>query len=245
MFKKRDFRFSSEITVLAVSAGLLCFSMSYWQYTRYVGKRDYEVTLERQAALGVRTFDQTRTDWSDLLHGATRLRGVFDHERQMVLINRSMHEQTGVKLVTPLKIEGSERHILVDRGFAPYDLYVGDQRELNKLPGLQTVEGILRPSQTKQFFLAPPERVPPDHAWKERWFRLDIAVMGEVLPYELLPVYVEQTNQPGPWPVHNPRAVVPSARHLNYTIQWLSFGTFSLFFGFYLQFRKRPAGKPN
>ncbi len=242
MSKKRRFKFSPGTIIWSVTIAVICYSMSYWQYTRYVGKIAYFEVVEEQLAAGRHPLELLPSDWSKTHHALVRLSGAFDYEREVVIINRSMDQHPGVKLVTPLKITGSEYHVLVDRGFLPYDNYASGDLTAYRPQGRQELEGVVRPSQIKAFFLTPSIPAPTQGTWKKRWLRLEIAKMAEQLPYPLLPVYIEQTNQDGEYPAHLTRSVVPPSRHLNYTIQWAGFATFSLGFGLFLQW-VRPARK--
>ncbi len=239
MFKNRKFRFSPEVTVTVVLAAMLCYSMSYWQFTRYEEKKVYEKQVADQKALGQTEFTP-QEDWSGELHGLRRVRGVFDYENEMALINRSKEHLSGVKVVTPLKIEGLEQRLLVDRGFLPFEHYSEKNHKPWQPKGVQELEGILRPSKTASFFLSTPAAAPMQPEGRvENYFRLEIETMAETLPYPVFPVFLEQTNQEGPYPVFDPKEVVGPGRHMNYTIQWASFGSFALFLGWFLQFRPR------
>ncbi len=245
MFQKRKFRFSKEITSLSVIAALLCYAMSYWQHTRYTAKRDYEELFTRQSEKARAPLENFENDWPAARLVKVSANGTFDYEREMVLINRSKDRISGVKLITPLRLPGREAGILVDRGFFPYDRYAKKEWGASRPEGARRIEGRLHPSQTAQFFLAPPIPDPKPGEWRERWLRLDIEKIAKQLPYPLLPVYLEQTNQNGDFPVHDPKEVLPAGRHLNYTIQWFSFGSFAWLFGLFLQFRRRrPATTP-
>jgi len=245
MFKSKKFRFSGEKTVISALAALLCYAMGYWQFTRFQEKRVYFAEVERQEAKGVQAIDPNREDWSEWRYATVRLSGEFDYEREMVLTNRSMANTPGVRVVTPLRLTDGGPAVLVDRGFLPYDRYVDGQRERFQPGGERTVEGVLRPSKTKTFFLAPEQRPPESGEWRERWLRLEIEAMTAQLPYQVAPLYVEQTNQAGEYPVYDPKTVMSAGRHLNYAIQWASFGTFSLFLGLFFQFRRKPQTSEN
>lgn len=243
LLKQRKFRFSKEITSLSVIAALLCYTMAYWQFTRYKNKRAYEDLFARQSLKARVPLGNWERDWSAGRLAKVFARGELDYEHEVVLINRSKGHISGVKLITPLRIPARNERILVDRGFFPYDRYARRERGAAQPEGERLVEGRLHPSQKAQFFLAPPMRDPQPGEWKERWLRLDIEKMAKQLPYPVLPVYLEQINQSGDYPVHDPKGVLPSGRHLNYAIQWFSFGSFSWLFALFLQFRRRRPGQ--
>ena len=235
MFANRKFRFSHEITVTSLIAAVFCYAMSYWQYQRYAFKLDYFQILERQQALGVQPLSPE--DAPNQLYGTVRVQGELDFENEMVLLNRSKGNTSGVKVVTPVKIAGSDLHVLVDRGFLPYHLYHERRYEAWRPNASETIEGIVRPSVTPSFFFSPPAKRPGGEEGPGRWVRLEIETMAEQLPYPVLPVYLEQINPSGDALIYDKTEVLPASRHLNYAIQWASFATFGILFGLFLQFR--------
>lgn len=247
MFRNRAFQFSPMKTVIALGAAALCWSMGYWQYTRYQSKKAYFATLERHEHNGITEFDASQVDFEPLYHAVVRVTGVFDHSREVYLRNRSHHDQPGVKLITPLILQGSKGHILVDRGFVPYGMTVDEAaRTYDRPEGVVTIEGRLRPSQDKAFFLAPEVRSPEPGRWKMSWMRVDIPVMQSQLPYNVLPVYLEAGAHLEPeygaiedFPAPTPAEVLPPLRHLNYVFQWTGFGIFGILLSLFLQFRPR------
>lgn len=239
MFKNKQFVFSFDKMFTGILAASLCFSMSYWQWTRYLEKKIYFSQLDAQTGKAPKTLTTIPAEWSDWLLSTLHFEGEFDFEKEVVLINRSMNEQTGVRVVTPFHLKGSDIRILVDRGFLPYKDYAEKNYSTYRFPGETYVEGILRPSQKKSFFLAPSTKTPAPNEWRERWLRLEVEKMASQLPYPILPVFLEQTNQQGPWPLFDPKEITSPGRHLNYTFQWLGFGLFALFLVTFLQFRPK------
>lgn len=237
MFRNRRFRFSFEITLVAVIAGCTCFALSYWQYERYLAKEIYQEQIAAQAEKGMQAFDAQPQSWEAVYHGQVWLEGTFDHSKQMVLINRAKDNVAGVKVVTPLLLDDGKTSVLVDRGHLPYEMYRGEVEADYQVEGVVRVEGLVRPAQRRAFFLSPKQAAPSDEAFKERWHRLEPDVMAAQLPYAVLPVFIEQTNQNGAYPVPDPGEVVHSLRHLNYTFQWLGFGFFALSWGLFMQMR--------
>ena len=239
MLKNRQFRFSLEVTITVSLAALLCYTMSYWQFTRYQEKLIYVERVAAQKTSGRMDFDPA-LDWTQNLHALARVKGVFDYKNEMALINRSMEHNSGVKLVTPLIIKGSEKRLLVDRGFLSITLFSEGDPSQWQPEGEFEIEGIIRPSKTPSFFLATPAAAPIQHGTrKENYFRLEIEAMQEALPYPVFPVFLERTNQEGDKLVFDPKEVVGPGRHMNYTIQWASFGSFAMFLGWFLQYRPK------
>ena len=233
MFANRQFRFSPLVAIHAVLIAALCYYMSYWQARRYLEKKVYVAALVEQAQHGVQEFNPNIEHGAAHYFAEVEVEGYFDHEQSMVLKSRSNRDEIpGVKLITPLKLEGFDQVILVDRGFIVYNDYfkIGD-RSPYQPKTLQIVKGTLQPSQKKEFFLSPNEKRPKPGKFKEKWHRLEIPLMAIQLPYPVSSVYLEQTNQSGGYLSFDSKKVLSPGRHLNYVFQWLGFGTFALFIG--------------
>ncbi|CAM2006464.1 SURF1 family protein [Acanthopleuribacter pedis] len=243
-FRNRQFQFSAETTILVILAAVLCYSMGYWQLTRFHEKNAYFAILEEQNERGPAPLDPTLTDFSALYHGQVTVSGTFDHQHQVVLINRSHRDQPGVKVITPLLPADGGPAVLVDRGFLPFAYTMDESRRSEYQPeGRMAFTARLRPAQAKSFFLTPETADPTPGQWKGRWLRIEVEKMAMQLPYPVLPIYLEQETAPvdGEFPLPITHAVLPASRHLNYTLQWFSFGTFGLFIGALVQFRRKPA----
>jgi surfeit locus 1 family protein len=144
--------------------------------------------------------------------------GSYDTAHQIFLDNRQHEGQPGVHVITPLKIEGTDSYILVNRG------WVGWQLGRSVLPVVATpkgrvdITGLAAVPSTKKFFLIPdhPEEKP------QLWERLDLARFEALLGHELQPVVLQQTGGDAPdtlireWPAPEDRV----AKHHGYAFQW-------------------------
>lgn len=244
MFKNRTFKFSPEVSILAILAAITCGYLSHWQYTRYLEKKSYFAQVASQEARGVVPFDPATQNWETEYHAQVTVSGRWDHDHAMLLINRSLGPVPGFKLVEPLLVadgQGGETAVLVDRGFLPMEAVDGDWLSKQVAGETAVVEGFLRPSQHTSFSLAPPEAKAKPGEFKQRWMRLTVESMAEQLPWPLPPVFIEQTNTGKDYPVYNEREIIGPARHLNYCLQWASFGLFGLFIALMVQLKKPKA----
>lgn len=241
VFKNRSFQFSKEVTFVMILAIITCAYLSKWQYDRYVAKKAYFTLLEKQDARGVVDLNMDTESWASEYHVKTVVSGRWDHKHSMVLINRSMGSIPGVKVVTPLVVstdDGKERALLVDRGFLPFEDFENGWLGKQTDGEVNNLEGILRPSQHATFRFAPPEQPAMDGGYKVRWMRLTCEAMAEQLPYDVVPVFLEQTARTDAYPMYDPREIIGPPRHLNYSFQWGGFAIFSLFIGTMMQFPK-------
>jgi surfeit locus 1 family protein len=136
-----------------------------------------------------------------------------------------------VRLVTPLQIEGSERAVLVDRGWIPQADAEPDLWRKYDQTGEVTIEGLAYPGQSRpEGYLVPTDPTPAaDQTRLDTWFRVDIERIQEQAPYPLLPIYVEQSPDPEgnsaepPLREDNLNPTLSEGSHLGYAFQWFTF----------------------
>ena len=88
------------------------------------------------------------------IHRPVRLRGQWLPDASVFLDNRQMNGRTGFFLVTPLRLTGSDRAVLVQRGWTPRDF-----TDRSRVPTVDTpagevvIEGRLAPPPAKLYEL--------------------------------------------------------------------------------------------
>ncbi len=172
--------------------------------------------------------------------------GTFDYANEIVLRNRSRDGRPGVHVVTPLRIAGSDRAVLVDRGWIPYEQTDPEARRVFRGPATATVAGIAHPSTGQPSGLGPVDApVGPGHPRLDAWFRIDVPHIQQQTPYPLLPFYVEQSPEQGapdlPW--RSEDLALDEGPHLSYAIQWFSFATI-LVVGYIVRAARAPIPPP-
>jgi surfeit locus 1 family protein len=200
-------------------------SLGLWQW------RKAETKTALQAELDIRSNDAPvimptmPIDGEALRYRRVILRGTFDAPRQVLIDNRLYREQAGYHVITPLRLEGSTMHVLVNRGWLPA---AADHRvlPLAEVPvGIVELTGIaILPGQ--RFFNLEPQ---PNDGWAPVWQNLDLGRFREALPYPLQPVVVQlDASAPGGYLREWPRPDERADRHRSYALQWFGFAIASL-----------------
>ena len=106
-------------TVVAVAGIVLTFFLGEWQ----IGRADYKQGLQaRQDAMArepaVR-IGATPLNADDILLRKVDVRGEFAPKFTVFVDNRLYQHQPGYHVATPLRIAGSQRYVLVNRGWVP------------------------------------------------------------------------------------------------------------------------------
>lgn len=213
-------------TLLVIAAAGVMVRLGIWQLDRLQQRKAQNALLAEQLAAAPLqlTGNSLEFEPGELKDRPAQARGLFDFSQQLVLTQQSWFGAPGVHLITPLLIEGSEKALLVDRGWIPSaDAEAGDLDQFNE-PNPQTVSGAIQPSQT----LSGGRQTLRDSPQQE-WYRVDIEAIQDQMPYELLPVFLLQA------PPDNPQEQLPyrtepdidlsDGPHLGYAIQWFLFAT--------------------
>ncbi len=155
--------------------------------------------------------------------------GQFDFDQQILLLQQSYQDQPGVHLVAPLVLAGTNKAILVDRGWIPFeDSQTERWRQYNTESGEVTIAGRLQPSQI--LFGSAAEKAKESaaaEAAKAEWYRVDVEAIQNQMPYELLPVFLLQSPGPQgnvalPYRIE-PEVDLSEGPHMGYALQWFAF----------------------
>ena len=124
--------FFSLILVLAAEAVLL--NLAHWQYGRLLEQRALyaQATDESREVLPL-DVNSPPESWQKV-----KLSGVYTHSREKVLINQRLEKHVGIRIVTPMEVNGQT--LLVDRGWVP----TGTDVSAFRTQGVQSIEGVVR-----------------------------------------------------------------------------------------------------
>ncbi len=156
--------------------------------------------------------------------------GTYEPKGSFYVDNRQDGGRPGLHLVTPLKIDGSDTRILVNRGWIGWGNTRDQLPRVDTPTGKVTVTGVAAVPSTKAFFLMPDR----PEAWPELWQRLDLARYTSQSAHPVQPVVLLQTSDDGgpalvrKWPPPEDRA----SMHQSYALQWFGMAiALVVFFG--------------
>ena len=130
------FRFRWIPFIAMIITASIGIALGNWQLRRADEKRAIEAKLAAQRLqppipVGA---DLLRAD--QLEYRRVSVRGEFDRAWPLYLDNRPQNGNAGFYLLMPFKIAGTDRHVLIERGWFPVDM-----RNRNRLPPLNTPDG--------------------------------------------------------------------------------------------------------
>ena len=178
-------------TVATVCLLALFIHLGNWQAGKAERRAAEMAQHSERARLGPYAVGAVLVDPGVLQDAPVTVRGVYEPEAQFFVDNRQEDGKPGVHVVTPLKIEGSETRILVNRG------WVGWTQGRQVLPKVATIIGVVQVSGVatvpvhKGFFLMP-ERA---ESLPRLWSRLDLSRFAGEHSYPVQPVVVLQAPE--------------------------------------------------
>ncbi|HLA98723.1 MAG TPA: SURF1 family protein [Anaerolineales bacterium] len=215
-------------TLLVLIGMALTARLGIWQLDRLEQRREFNsrvLAQMKQPALEL-SGAALRSELSEMEYRSVVVRGVYDHSQEVALRNQAWGNQWGVHLLTPLRIEASEQHILVDRGWVPSEDFQYGSWEQYAEPGLVEVRGVIRRSQSKPDFGRRTDPIPSTGERLEAWFFANVEGIARQTPYPLLPAYIQQAPDPSwdglPYRTQ-PDLELSEGPHLSYALQWFSF----------------------
>lgn len=211
-------------------------SLGLWQWNKAAGKEARQSLLDARDREPSMPLSATLADGESLRYRRMTVRGRYEPRYQILIDNRIHQERAGYHVVTPLKIEGSEMRVLINRGWVPA---TADRR----LPAVETPVGTVDLVATAvvpgtRFFTLASE--PVTGSWQVVWQNLDFNRYREAVGIPLQPVVLQLAPDSGgagfvrDWPRPDERI----ERHIGYAWQWFGFAVATV--GIWLFFLLRP-----
>ncbi|MGA1190819.1 MAG: SURF1 family protein [Bdellovibrionota bacterium] len=197
MGNNRRFTFSWQITTFGLLAVIFTARLSYWQWERYLAKEALLSELAERLEKPVIPLEQllpiSMSEANSILHRRVLVEGTFDFAHEFVKRNRKDEEDgPGVHVITPLKLDASEGHILVNRGYVPFSVKSAEARKQFQHPTHARFEALVKTTETARSFFSPQDKPKsPDEQWIDERYRVDIDAIQEQLPYSILPIHLE------------------------------------------------------
>ena len=215
-------------TVLVIAAAAAMVRLGVWQLDRLAQRRAFNnrvLAQVDQPALNLNS-DQGASDLVNMEYRKVTVTGQYDFSQQVALRNQAHDQRWGVDLITPLKIAGSERFVLVNRGWIPSDDYTNTDWSQYDEAGTVTVSGVIRRSQDRPDFGRRSDPTPAPGQRLDAWNFANVQGIGRQVPYTLLPIYIQEAPDPA-WTAlpyrSQPQLDLSEGPHMGYAIQWFAF----------------------
>ena len=218
------------MTLAALVGVATTVSLGMWQLSRADQKLALQASRDAQQTQPPLDNEATLRSGLERINSVARLRGTWVVGRTMFLDNRQMQARVGFFAITPLRLLGSERVVLVQRGWVPRNF---EQRE--SVPAVETPSGVV---EVHGRLALPPSKLyePGQTARGTIRQNLDLAQFSSETGLDILPLTLQQTGDASEgllrdWPALN----LGVEKHYGYAAQW--FGLAALIAGLYLWFQ--------
>ena len=210
-------------------------SLGLWQWRKAEVKTATQLELDRRSGDAPVVLPTLAVDGESLRFRRVIVHGTYDAARQVLIDNRLYQERAGYHVITPLHLEGSNMHVLVNRGWLPA---AADHHEL---PAASVPQGVI---ELTGIAVVPGQRffnlaAQPASGWAPVWQNLDLERYRLVVDYPLHEVVIQLDPQaPGGYVREWPRPDERAERHRSYALQWFGFAAASLGIWIYFLVRR-------
>jgi surfeit locus 1 family protein len=226
-------------TVAAVVAIALTIALGNWQLGRAAQKRDLKLRFEAQAAQPPIHVGAEELVAHDVDLRRVEARGIFDPRYSIFIDNRIYHGTPGYQVVMPLRLERSDRYVLVDRGWLPRPAYRTELPEIRTPREPVTVIGAALVPSGRMLELS--GTVIEGRIWQN----LTIERYRKTMPISVQPFVLRQENAFDDGLI---RAWDPPDfgidKHYGYAFQWFAMAATILVFYAVTQFRRKHPPSP-
>jgi surfeit locus 1 family protein len=220
------------LSLVAAFFATLGAYLGFWQLDRAAQKEALQSAIQQQASkppLAPHVF-LNLNDTTEVLHQRVLLSGTWVPQSTVYLDNRQMDGKVGFFVLTPMRLEGSDKVVMVQRGWVPRNF---EQRET--VPPVETPFDLVQIEG--RIALAPSKLYEPGQSEKGLIRQnLDLQAFRSETGLPILNFTVRQTGLPSDglrrdWPAVN----FGIDKHYGYAFQW--FGLSALVIALYLWFQ--------
>lgn len=200
---------SAGVVLLLLFVTGVCTELGRWQLERALEQQRIEASGKAARTMGELNLGSTSVTENDSFRRASA-DGIYDSAQQFYLDGRRQGEQVGYHVITALRLMGTRRYVLVNRGWMPQDKTVAPVPA-----GRVHVSGVLMKAQLPGLLLGEPRGTtrpwldPTAYAAESGRSVEPLILVAAADSTSLIPAGVERPSK--------------EAMHLGYALQWFSF----------------------
>lgn len=230
------FQFRWVPFIAATIVAVIGIMLGQWQTRRAVEKESIETTMAVRETATPIVLNDAPLQPADIEYRHVRVRGHFVQDWPVYLDNRPYKGKAGFYVLMPLRIDGSDMHVLVARGWVGRD--VTDRTRLPSIPvpgDLVEIEGVVRRNLGQVLQLGGAAPLQP-HAIVQN---ADIAAFEQAGKWRMHPFIIEQTSEMQDGLVRDwPRPSTGVEKHRGYAFQWYALAATAMIFFVVTGFRR-------
>jgi surfeit locus 1 family protein len=221
-FRVGDWRFRPRWVpfLLLFVPACVCAGLGVWQLDRAAQKRELAGELAERSAAEPLAIGGAPVEAEAVRHRRVTAVGHLEAEGQIYIESRRHAGKTGFHVVTPLRIAGSDRRVLVNRGWVA-------ETGATVPTGEVVVSGVAAVPSPPALVLHSGDDA--GKAWGDRWPYLTLPLFAATVPYPLQTIVVLQDPADAHGFVREwPRELPKEGMHLGYALQWFAFALIGL-----------------
>jgi len=207
------------VTTLVVMA--ICINLGMWQYDKAQAKQALQARQEAGMLLAPVDLPREIDNVEPWRYRRVKFAGTYEPKYQVLLDNQVENNVVGYHVLTPIKLEGANQYVLVDRGWIVGSL---DRKVpvVNVPEGKQEIVGDIFIPLAKAFTLEAPAT---DGKWQAVWQSMDLARYTKAVSADVLPfvVRLDAQSKAGGFSRAWPHPGEKVTMHLGYAYQWFGF----------------------
>ena len=222
------------IIVLGLIVIGVTISLGFWQLGRAHEKEALNQQMDQREKAHPLRIGQAGINLGEDVWRRAEATGEFAPQWTVYLQNRQQNEVTGFWVLTPLKLAGSHRYVMVLRGWIPRNFQAMDLIAPYQTPqGLTTIDGLIAPPPSEWFsFFAEPMN-------KAIRQNVNLQKYADFHRIELLPYVLRQTGElhdglGRQWPAANTGV----GTNYGYAAQWFGMSATGAVMLLYFVFRR-------
>lgn len=206
-------------------------SLGVWQLNRADEKQAIADNINKRSIESAVDLSNA-FDWNQEQHQYRKatVKGEFFLTGQLLIDNILVSGKPGYHVITPLKINGTDKTILINRGWIRQQgrsLQQGHRKrqpaEITTPKGQVTIEGIMRTPSALPFVESSVEPLKKTEEYNV-WLYLDVEKYQKESPLKMMPFALLQDNDTKDglqrkWPSYQAK----TGMHIGYAIQWFAF----------------------
>lgn len=231
---KFRFRWASFFATAIVV--VICVSLGQWQLSRAHGKERIENSIKLRDVMLPIALEDIREEAGSAEFRHVFVKGEFIQNWPIYLDNRPQNGEAGFYLLMPFKVAGTDKYVLIMRGWLKRDISERTKLKLTPVPvGGIEIQGVIRNDPGKVFQLGTDAPVRP-HAIMQN---LNVAEFAQAAKLSMYPFILQQTNDTKDGLVRAwPRPSLGIEKHLGYAFQWYALAVTAFVFFFVTGFRR-------
>ncbi len=231
VFRFRLIPFIATLLVMAIG-----IAAGQWQTRRATEKTAIALALAQRAAAPQLAMDARPLAKDDVEYRTVRVKGEFLPDWPVYLDNRPYQGAAGLYVLMPFRIDGSNMHVLVARGWVPRN--PAERTRLPAIPtpaGIITVQGLARRNPGKLLQFGQQDALRPGAILQN----LDVAGFAQASGLQMQPFLLEQTSALPDGLIRDwPLPSIGIDKHRGYAFQWFALTAVAFIFFVVTGFRR-------